>query len=70
MRVTKERVSIKGGRNWEISYEIETEPGVFCIVRLPVRGCPHPLEVIARRLEAMTQLEFRYKYFEGLGFEI
>ncbi len=71
MRVTTQRVIIKGGRNYEIAYEIETEPGVFCIVRMPVWGCPHPLEVLGRRLEAMRQLEFRYKYFEGLhsGFD-
>jgi hypothetical protein len=63
MHVTKQRVLKKEGRNYEIVYEIETEPGVFCIVRIAVRGCPHPLEVLERRNEAMRQLEFGPRNF-------
>ncbi len=66
MRVTTQRVVKKGVRDYEIAYEIETEPGVFCIVRIPVWGCPHPLEVLERRHEAMRKLEFGSRYFQGL----
>jgi hypothetical protein len=62
MRVTKQRVLKKRGRDYEIAYEIEAEPGVLCIVRIPVHGCPHPLEVIKRGYEAMRQLEFTSQY--------
>jgi hypothetical protein len=65
MQVKTQRVVNRGGRNYEIAYEIETEPGIFCIVRIVMRGCPHPFEVLERRSEAMRQLEFGAQYFEG-----